>query len=305
MSTITLYTLAGVPLHMDSDNIQANWPVFVQMFMARGARLGQFEHTGGLLASVLPDAEFLAMFGVLPDTVVPDNPGVLVAGADAGIHKDQSTRYRTYCANLESLQTTFDAHIHPSLLLALRDPIVGLALTDLAGQFLHVRNVYGNLPSDYLDEFYAMLDRAQTNDTVATVLDRFLTYFGMRAAVHANLSEYDKIKMLRKAFNWGIYEEVIRRYLRDHGQISRLPPQTGDQLYSELASALLREEAMHRKTKLAEQHLLKSAHTSEPVLAVTPVALAATPVPAAPQPHKTGTRSNLFCWSHGTCAHAS
>jgi hypothetical protein len=199
MSTTTLYTLPGVPLQMDSDNIQANWPVFVQLFIARGARLGQFEHTGGLLASVLPDAEFLAWFAVLPDTVIPDNPGVLAAAADAHIHRDQIARYRTYCSNLESLQMTFDAHIHPSLLLALRDPIVGLALTDLAGQFLHVRNVYGNLPSDYLDEFHTMLDRAQTNDSVATVLDRFLTYFGMRAAVHANLSEYDKIKMLRKA----------------------------------------------------------------------------------------------------------
>jgi hypothetical protein len=145
MSTTTLYTLPGVPLHMDADNIQANWPVFVQMFIARGARLCQFEHTGGLLASVLPDAEFLAMFGVLPDTVVPDNPGVLAAAADAHIHRDQSARYRAYCSSLESLQMTFDAHMHPSLLLALRDPVVGLALTDLAGQFLHVRNVYGNL----------------------------------------------------------------------------------------------------------------------------------------------------------------
>jgi hypothetical protein len=305
MSAATLYTLAGVPLHMDADNIQANWPVFVQMFLARGAHLGKFEHTGGLLASVLPDPEFLAWFAVLPDTVVPDNPGVLAAAADAHIHRDQLHRYRTYCSNLESLQMTFDAHIYPSLLLALRDPIVGLALTDLAGQFLHVRNVYGNLPSDYLDEFHSALDRAQTNDSVVTVLDRFLTYFGMQAAVHATLSEYDKIKMLHKAFNWGIYEGVLRRYLRDHEQIPRLPPQAGDQLYSELATALLHEEAMHRKTKLAEQHSLKSAHTSEPVLAVTPVALAATPVPAAPQPHKTGTGAHGFCWSHGTCEHAS
>jgi hypothetical protein len=98
---------------------------------------------------------------------------------------------------------------------------------------------------------------------------------------------------------------VIRRYLRDHEQIPRLPPQAGDQLYSELAAALLRKKAMHRKTKLADQHSLKSAHISEPVFAPTSVALAATPVPAAPQPYKTGTRANLFCWSHGTCAHAS
>jgi hypothetical protein len=55
----------------------------------------------------------------------------------------------------------------------------------------------------------------------------------------ATVSEYDKIKMLRKAFNWGIYEGVLRRYLREHGQIPRLPPQAGDQLYSELATALL------------------------------------------------------------------
>jgi hypothetical protein len=113
--------------------------------------------------------------------------------------------------------------------------------------------------------------------------------------------EYDKINMLRKAFNWGIYEGVLRRYLRDHEQIPRLPPQAGDQLYSELAAALLREEGMHRKTKLSDQHSLKSAHTSEPVLAVMPVALAATPVPAGPQPIKTGTRASLF----KTCAHAS
>jgi hypothetical protein len=75
MSAATLYTLAGVPLHMDADNIQSNWPVFLQMFLARAARLGQFEYTGGLLASVLPDTEYLGMFAVLLDTVVPDNPG--------------------------------------------------------------------------------------------------------------------------------------------------------------------------------------------------------------------------------------
>jgi hypothetical protein len=92
MSTTTLYTLPGVPLQMNADSIQADWPVFAQLFMARGALLGQFKHTGGLLASVLPDAEFLAWFAVLPDTVVPDNPGVLVATADASIHKDQSAR---------------------------------------------------------------------------------------------------------------------------------------------------------------------------------------------------------------------
>jgi hypothetical protein len=168
-----------------------------------------------------------------------------------------------------------------------------LALTDLAAQFLHVRNVYGNLPSDYLDEFHAMLDRPQTKDTVATVLDRFFTYFRMRAAVHATLSEYDKIKMLRKAFNWDIYETTSKfpAFHRRRG-ISSIP-------------SLRLPFCARRPCTGREQHSLKSAHTSEPVLAVTPVALAATPVPAAPQPHKTGTRSNLFCWSHGTCAHAS
>jgi hypothetical protein len=128
---------------------------------------------------------------------------------------------------------------------------VGLALTDLAEQFLHIKTVYGNLPADYLDEFHSALDRTQTQDTVATVLDRLLTYFGMRAAVHATLSEYDKIKMLRKAFNWGIYKGVLRRYLRDHEQIPRLPPQAGDQLYLELATALLREEAMNPRSRPA------------------------------------------------------
>jgi hypothetical protein len=299
------YIIPGVPLQMDADTIQSNWPVFYTGFVARGARLGQFEFTGGVLASVLQDPKFLNWFHVAPDTVVPDNPGALVADADVHLHKDQLHRYRTYCANLEAIQATFDAHVHPSLLLAIRDPIVGLALTNLAAQFLHVETVYGNLPADYLDAFHSALDRAQTQDTVATVLDRLLTYFGMRAAVHATLSEYDKIKMLRKAFNWGIYEGVLRRYLREHGQIPRLPPQAGDQLYSELATALLREEAMNRTTKLADQHSLKSAHTSEPVFAPTPVALAATPVPAAPQPHKTGTTAHGFCWSHGTCGHTS
>jgi hypothetical protein len=197
MSTTTLYTLPGVPLQMDSDNIQANWPVFVQLFIARGARLCQFEHTDGLLASVLPDAEFLAWFAVLPDTVVPDNPGVLAAP-----HPQRPDRPL------------------PHLLLQpgvapddLRCPYSPVAATRAAGPHRWPgphrsrravptrKNVYGNLPSDYLDEFYTMLDRAQTNDSVATVMDCFLTYFGMRAAVHANLSEYDKIKMLRKAFN--------------------------------------------------------------------------------------------------------
>jgi hypothetical protein len=305
MSATTPHTLPGIPLHMEADTIQSNWHGFNQSFQERGGRLGHFEFPGGVLASVLPDPEYVTRFGVDPDTVVPDNPGPLVAGADASLHKDQIMRYRTYCANLESLQATFDAHIHPSLLLALRDPVVGLALTDLATQFLHIRTVYGNLPADYLDTFHAALDRAQTEDTVATVLDRLLTYFGMRAAVHATLSEYDKLKMLRKAFTWGIYEAVIRRYLRDHAQIPRLPPQAGDQLYSELATALLREEAMHRTTKLADAHALKTAPTPKPVFAPTPVALAATPAPAAPHPPKTGSRVPNFCWSHGTCGHAS
>jgi hypothetical protein len=301
----TLHTLPGVPLQMEADTIRSNWHGFNQGFLERGGRLGQFEATGGVLASVLPDPEYITRFGVLPDTVVPDNPGALVAGADAGMHKDQIMRYRAYCSNLESLQATFDAHIHPSLLLAIRDPTVGLALTDLAAQFLHVRTVYGNLPADYLDTFHAALDRAQTQDTVATVLDRLLTYFGMRTAVHAHLSEYDRLKMLRKCFNWGIYEGVIRRYLRDHEQIPRLPPQAGDQLYSELATALLREEAMHKTTKLADSHALKSSTTFEPAPVPTPVALATTPALAVPRPHKTGTGSHEFCWSHGTCGHAS
>jgi hypothetical protein len=299
------YIIPGVPLQMDADTIQSNWPVFYTGFVARGARLGQFEFTGGVLASVLQDPKFLTWFHVAPDTVVPDNPGALVADADVHLHKDQLHRYRTYCANLEAIQATFDAHVHPSLLLVIRDPIVGLALTDLAAQFLHVETIYGNLPADYLDAFHSALDRAQTEDTVAIVLDRFLTYFGMRAAAHAHLSEYDKLKMLRKAFNWGIYEGVIRRYLRDHAQIPRLPPQAGDQLYSELATALLREEAMHRTTKLADAHALKTAPTPKPVFAPTPVALAATPAPAAPHPPKTGSRVPNFCWSHGTCGHAS
>jgi hypothetical protein len=298
---MTTIILAGVPIQMDTDSIQRNWPVFSQAFIARAARLGQYEFTGGVLASILQDVQFNGgWFQVMPDTVVPDNPGALVADADVHLHKDQLHRYRTYCANLEAMQTTFDAYVHPSLLLAIRDLNVGLALTDLAEQFLHIKTVYGNLPADYLDEFHSALDRAQTQDTVATVLDRLLTYFGMRAAVHATLSEYDKIKMLRKAFNWGIYEGVLRRYLRDHEQIPRLPPQAGDQLYSELATALLREEAMNRTTKLADQHALKTTNTSEPAPALTPVALATTPALAAPQPHKTGTGAHDFCWSHGT-----
>jgi hypothetical protein len=169
---MTTYILAGVPLQMDADSIQRNWQVFAQLFIARAARLGQYEFTGGVLASVLPDAQFNGMFQVMPDTVVPDNPGALVADADVHMHKDQLHRYRTYCANLEAMQTTFDAHVHPSLLLAIRDPNVGLALTDLAEQFLYIKTVYGNLPADYMDEFHSALDRAQTQDTVATVLDR-------------------------------------------------------------------------------------------------------------------------------------
>jgi hypothetical protein len=137
------------------------------------------------------DPKFNDWFHVMPDTVVPDNPGALVADADVHLHKDQLHRYRTYCANLEAMQTTFDAHVHPSLLLAIRDPTVGLALTDLAAQFLHIETVYGNLPADYLDAFHSALDRAQTEDTVATVLDRLLTSGG--AGVHLHRRSHAEI----------------------------------------------------------------------------------------------------------------
>jgi hypothetical protein len=96
--------------------------------------------------------------------------------------------------------TTWTAHVDDSALQALMHPRYSLANVPLAAQFQLIAATFSDLPSDYLEEMREGLDQQQRNDDVVTVLHRFNVFFSMRMEIQATVSEYDKIRMLRKAY---------------------------------------------------------------------------------------------------------
>jgi hypothetical protein len=83
-----LHVFTDIPLKMDPALLRTWWYVFRTRFLSYAATLGRYEFTGGVMASIIPEAEFNTFWApILWADIIPANPGALLPGADAHLHR--------------------------------------------------------------------------------------------------------------------------------------------------------------------------------------------------------------------------
>jgi hypothetical protein len=191
---------------------------------------------------------------------------------------------------------------------ALKHPVLGLSNVSLATQYLHVRDTFGVLPADYLERFFAELNRPQQDVPFLSVIHRIALYANMCVTAHAPLHDLNKIQLLKTAFGFAPYDDAITRYTREHPHIPRAAGQAAvpeDQSYASLLAVLTRESQLLQVTVLPPQHSLEAfRHGASALAATTGQPIKPARPPAAPAaPAHNPARTDKYCWGHGHCGH--
>jgi hypothetical protein len=154
---------ADFPRRMTEGNVGIHWHIFNPIFLNHAGLQLRHEMHGGLLPSILPQAEYeVLLHPHLQADNIPAAPGVFdPAVDDAIVWKAMRTAYTLYTQALSQLQHLWDSFIDESLMEALKHPVLGLSNVSLASQYLHVRDTFGVLPADYLERFHSELHRPQ------------------------------------------------------------------------------------------------------------------------------------------------
>jgi hypothetical protein len=154
-----LHVFTDIPLKMDPALLRTWWYVFRTRFLSYAATLGRYEFTGGVMASIISEAEFNTFWApILWADIIPANPGALLPGADAHLHREERAIFTRYTTYLEAIMTTWTSHVDDSALQALMHPRYGLANVPLAAQFQLIAATSSDLPSDYLEEMRTRIE---------------------------------------------------------------------------------------------------------------------------------------------------
>jgi hypothetical protein len=273
-TTIIPEAFADFPRRMTEGNIGVHWHIFNPIFLNHAGLQLRHEMHGGVLPSILPQAEYeVLLHPHLQADNIPAAPEVFDPAADdATVWKAMRTAYTLYTQALGQLQHVWDSFIHEYLMEALKHPVLGLSNVSLATQYLHVRNTFGVLPADYLERFFAELNRPQQDVPFLSVIHRIALYGGMCVTAHAPLHDLNKIQLLKTCFAFAPYDDAITRYTREHPHIPRAAGQAavpGDQSYAGLLAVLTRESQLLQVTVLPPQHSLEAFRHGASALAAT------------------------------------
>ena len=265
---------ASVPRGMTRANLKEFWNAFKGPFLQCCGEHGKHEFTGGVLASVLPAADFLLHFGVATNTVVPPAAGNFdPAHDDIDVFKLVDAKYMRYTLLLSSVTTIWRRFMDDDLFSALADPDLLLARVSLQDQYGHILASEAITDPHILTKLEEMLNQPQGSQDFMHVLTRNDHLVHLRRGQSAPLSEYDKMKILLAQWTTHpIYGPRVLDYLRTHPHPPRDPPVAGDQLYTELVAVLTLEYNLHRDKPLPV-HLAFSATASEPAPSAAPSAL--------------------------------
>jgi hypothetical protein len=210
MATSTLVipeAFNSFPRLMTEDNTATHWHIFEGVFLNLAGNQLRHEAIGGLLASILPQAQYELLFAPnLRVDNIPAAPGVFdPALDDATIWKAMRTQYTLYTQALDYLQQVWSTYIDASPLEALNQPVVGLSNVSLAAQYLHVRDTFDALPADYLENFHAELNRPQPDVPFLAVIHRIAL---CKHVCHRErtLHDLNKIQLLKVCFAFGTYD---------------------------------------------------------------------------------------------------
>jgi hypothetical protein len=253
-----------VPKALTRANIKMYWPTFKPKFLAFCGEQGKHEYLGGVLASILPNADFLLHLGVAANTVVPPNPGAFNAGDDIHVFKLLSAAYTRYTEHIGSATRIWRIFLDDSLFSTLAHPEYGLARVSLQEQYAHILATEAVTDAALITNVENMLNKPQPQQDLMDVLSRMDAYFHLRSGITAPVSEFDKLKLLQTQWkDHPIYGERILEYFRTHRQLPRTPPVDGDQLYSELVNHLTNEYNLHREVALPVHLALSVTSDSE------------------------------------------
>jgi len=315
--------ITDVPLGLTRGNLKRFWPLFKRQFIQLAALSGRNEFTGGVLASILPAADFQARFMLAPAAVIPANPGVFNLGDNPDVWKSEREVYLRYADQLHQVTLVWKSILHDSLFTSIADPFLGLGMVSLQLQYAHIDTTEGTTDPLMLAALEELLDTAQSNQDLLVVLQRNEEYFHLRSTMLAVVSEYDKVHLLIK--QWAvhaIFGERVLEFRRNHPNPPRIPAVAGDQTYDGLKNVLVAEYYLSQHPVVPD-HLALSVTSAAPAAAmptgisadsrdsridalttqVTALAAlmanAASAAGAAPQPRAKPTDVWLYCHSHG------
>ena len=130
---------ASVPKGLTRATLKLHWHAFRSAFLQCCGEHGKHEFTGGVLASVLPPAEFLRLFHLAANTVVPPGPGDFDPGVDnIDVYKLRASKYQRYTQYLAAVTKIWRVYMDDSLFSAISDPDFLLARVSLQDQYTHI-----------------------------------------------------------------------------------------------------------------------------------------------------------------------
>jgi hypothetical protein len=237
---------ANIPTPLTAANIKSWWNIFQPLFLTYCADQCGFEFTGGVLASWIPNANYLLRYQVEAHTIIPVNPGPYAPPMDAAIHKDAMARFTRYTEGVARTITVWNTYISPALIHQLNDATYGLAGVTPQQKYAHLLQAHGAIDPDFVSLLFNELDQPHHGSKLQDVLHRHRLYFSMRASMQAPIAEFDQIALLKKAFGTDpMLKETVTRYYRENPQPPRVPAQPGDQTYQGLVTVLDAEALLH------------------------------------------------------------
>ena len=124
---------------MTRANLKEFWNAFKGPFLQCCGEHGKHKFTGGVLASVLPAADFLVHFGVAANTIVPPAAGNFNPAHDnIDVYKLIDAKYQRYTLLLASVTTIWRRLMNNDLFSALSDPDFLLGRVSLKDQYAQI-----------------------------------------------------------------------------------------------------------------------------------------------------------------------